>query len=52
VDSVPAAVADAFASDLNETYGFSTDIAHVSIHGRCSNCERIIDPIREVQEDE
>jgi len=38
VDSVPAAVADAFASDLLETYGFRTDISHVSIHGRCAAC--------------
>ena len=38
VDSIPAAVAYAFASDLHETYGFHTDISHVSIHGRCREC--------------
>jgi len=38
VESIPAAVADAFTSDLRETYGFETDISHVSIHGRCSRC--------------
>ena len=38
VQSVPAAVADAFAGDLQETYGFHTDISHVSIHGRCARC--------------
>jgi len=38
VESVPAAVADAFSSDLRDTYRFETDISHVSIHGRCSAC--------------
>lgn len=38
VNSVPAPVADAFASDLRTTYGFETDISHVSIHGKCSEC--------------
>lgn len=38
VQSVPAAVADAFAGDLQVTYGFQTDISHVSIHGRCAGC--------------
>lgn len=38
VDSIPAAVADAFTSDLERTYGFRTDISHVSIHGRCRDC--------------
>ena len=38
VESVPAAVADAFSSDLRVTYRFETDISHVSIHGRCSAC--------------
>jgi Fe2+ or Zn2+ uptake regulation protein len=38
VQSVPAAVADAFTGDLQETYGFQTDISHVSIHGRCAKC--------------
>ena len=40
VDSVPAAVADAFASDLRNTYGFHTDIAHVSVHGKCARCAK------------
>lgn len=38
VQSVPAAVADAFTRDLRQTYGFNTDISHVSIHGQCKRC--------------
>lgn len=52
VDSVPSAVADAFASDLRETYGFHTDIAHVSIHGRCAKCAQLVDSPTDVLEDE
>jgi Fur family ferric uptake transcriptional regulator len=40
VDSVPAAVADAFASDLRNTYGFHTDVSHVSVHGKCAGCAK------------
>ena len=51
VQSVPAAVADAFVGDLRQTYGFHTDISHVSIHGRCSRCVGKPTPTREQIED-
>jgi Fur family ferric uptake transcriptional regulator len=39
VMSVPAQVAQSFVDDLEATYGFRTDISHVSVHGLCANCK-------------
>ena len=39
VQSVPAGVATDFVGDLEEQYGFRTDISHVSVHGRCAECK-------------
>ena len=36
--SVPAQEADAFVARLRTKHGFRTDIAHMSIQGRCRNC--------------
>jgi len=48
VSSIPASVADPFISDLDSSYGFSTDISHVSIHGRCLSCrDRMPEDIEE-----
>lgn len=38
VTSVPAGVANPFVDSLFLDYGFRTDIAHVSVHGRCRSC--------------
>lgn len=38
VQSVPANVAAAFVRKLHVDHDFDTDIAHVSIHGRCGDC--------------
>lgn len=38
VQSVPANVAAAFVRKLHTDHDFDTDIAHVSIHGRCGDC--------------
>ena len=38
VTSVPAGVANPFVDALYLGYGFRTDIAHVSVHGRCQAC--------------
>lgn len=38
VKSVPANVAAAFVRKLHTDHDFDTDIAHVSIHGRCGDC--------------
>lgn len=38
VQSVPANVAAAFVRKLHADHDFDTDIAHVSIHGRCGDC--------------
>lgn len=38
VTSVPAGVANSFVDGLYLDYGFRTDIAHVSMHGRCQAC--------------
>ena len=38
VTSVPAGVANPFVDALYLDYGFRTDIAHVSVHGRCRAC--------------
>jgi Fur family ferric uptake transcriptional regulator len=37
--SIPASVAQGFVDTLDKDYGFRTDISHVSVHGRCDNCE-------------
>jgi Fur family ferric uptake transcriptional regulator len=37
--SVPAQVAAPFVDALDADYGFRTDIAHVSVHGLCSDCK-------------
>ena len=39
VQSVPAATAATFVADLEASYGFRTDIAHVSVHGLCERCK-------------
>lgn len=38
--SVPAPLAAPFVSALKDTYGFESDIAHMSIQGRCRECAR------------
>lgn len=38
VQSIDADIAEGFAARLREERGFETDIAHVSIHGICSDC--------------
>lgn len=38
VQSIDAEIAEGFAARLREERGFETDIAHVSIHGLCSDC--------------
>lgn len=37
--SIPASVAHGFVDALKRDYGFVTDISHVSVHGRCDDCE-------------
>jgi Fur family ferric uptake transcriptional regulator len=37
--SVPASVAEEFVSRLDSSYGFRTDISHVSVHGVCESCK-------------
>ena len=37
--SIPAAVAEEFVVRLEDSYGFRTDIAHVSVHGQCESCK-------------
>jgi Fur family transcriptional regulator, ferric uptake regulator len=45
VQSVPATVAAQFVDELESTYGFRTDISHVSVHGLCANCkDRTFEP--------
>ena len=39
VTSVDARLAEQFAVRLREDTGFSIDISHVSLHGRCQACE-------------
>ena len=36
--SAPTATADSFVAELQATYGFRTDISHVSVQGRCAEC--------------
>lgn len=36
--SVPASVAEEFVGRLDSSYGFRTDISHVSVHGLCQSC--------------
>lgn len=38
VQSVPASVAAQFVEGLEDSYGFRTDISHVSVHGVCARC--------------
>ncbi len=38
VQSIDASIAEEFAAKLRAERGFETDIAHVSIHGLCSDC--------------
>jgi Fur family ferric uptake transcriptional regulator len=39
--SIPASVATSFVDALRTDYGFHTDIAHVSVHGYCENCDEL-----------
>jgi Fur family ferric uptake transcriptional regulator len=39
--SVPADTALTFTTSLAKDFGFTTDIAHVSVHGLCSNCQSL-----------
>lgn len=43
VMSIPASVADTFVAALEADYGFTTDISHVSVHGRCRDCDGLPD---------
>lgn len=38
VNSIPAKAADLFVQLLRDQAGFETDVAHVSVHGQCSDC--------------
>lgn len=38
VTSIPAAVASEFASDLEETYGFTPAMTHMAVTGLCKSC--------------
>ena len=45
VMSVSSTVAEGFVADLEEQYGFRTDISHVSVHGLCVDCkDRAFEP--------
>ncbi|MEI7779143.1 MAG: Fur family transcriptional regulator [Actinomycetes bacterium] len=39
VTSIDAAVARPFIEAMRDLVGFETDVGHVSIHGRCSDCQ-------------
>jgi Fur family transcriptional regulator, ferric uptake regulator len=41
VQSIPANIAAGFVRKLHSEFSFETDIAHVSIHGKCGNCRSI-----------
>lgn len=38
VIGVPAGIADGFVAELETSYGFRTDITHVSVQGLCADC--------------
>ncbi len=38
VQSLDAAIAEAFLDDLRRSTGFVTDVSHVALHGQCSSC--------------
>jgi len=38
VQSLDAAIAEAFLDDLRRATGFVTDVSHVALHGQCSSC--------------
>ena len=38
VDAIPADVARGFLDVLQREHGFSTDVGHMAIHGRCHAC--------------
>jgi len=38
VQSLDAAIAEAFLDDLRRSTGFVTDVSHVALHGTCSGC--------------
>jgi len=50
VQSIPANVAASFVRKLHGEYDFETDIAHVSIHGKCGSCRGLTATV-EVMED-
>lgn len=50
VQSIPANIAAPFVRKLHSDFDFETDIAHVSIHGKCGTC-RGVNVILETVED-
>jgi Fur family ferric uptake transcriptional regulator len=38
VRSIGAGIAEPFLDQVRDTTGFVTDISHVALHGRCSDC--------------
>jgi len=38
VNSIPVKAAELFIQLLRDQAGFETDVAHVSVHGQCSDC--------------
>jgi len=38
VQSIDAAIAEAFLGEVRSATGFVTDISHVALHGRCASC--------------
>jgi Fur family transcriptional regulator, ferric uptake regulator len=38
VQSIPAETARDFLDSLDGRHGFSTDVGHMAIHGRCASC--------------
>lgn len=41
--SVEANVAESLVARLRTAHGFATDVAHMSIHGECRNCQQRTD---------
>ena len=39
VQSLPAEVAEQFARDVLDRIGFTADVSHTGIYGRCSDCD-------------